>query len=68
MIQLLIGSKLRELTHIEYYVNTATGLIGKSLAEIRTAEGVIWQAIRSCFGRGHWVEDKPWLDDDSWKD
>jgi hypothetical protein len=28
---------------------------------------VIWQAIRSCFGSGFWVNEKPWYNDESWK-
>lgn len=29
---------------------------------------LIWQAVRSCFGSGAWIEEKPWLDDEAWKD
>jgi hypothetical protein len=28
---------------------------------------VIWQAIRSCFGSGIWVNNKPWINDEAWK-
>ena len=28
---------------------------------------LVWQAIRSCFGKGWWVSDKPWLSGDNWK-
>ena len=27
-----------------------------------------WQNVRSCYGRGYWIEDKPWIDTDTWKD
>lgn len=27
----------------------------------------VWQAIRSCFGRGFWLNDKPWSNKDVWK-
>lgn len=29
---------------------------------------LVWQAIRSCFGTGAWLEERPWLNDDAWKD
>jgi hypothetical protein len=28
---------------------------------------VIWQAVRSCFGSGIWVNEKPWINDEAWK-
>ena len=28
---------------------------------------LIWQAIRSCFGSGWWVNEKPWINDETWK-
>lgn len=27
----------------------------------------VWQYIRSCFGRGFWVNDKPWSNKDVWR-
>ena len=26
-----------------------------------------WQSARSCYGTGVWLEQKPWLDNDSWR-
>jgi hypothetical protein len=28
---------------------------------------LIWQAVRSCFGSGSWINIKPWLNDEGWK-
>ena len=28
---------------------------------------VVWQAVRSCFGSGIWVNEKPWINDEAWK-
>lgn len=28
---------------------------------------LIWEAVRSCFGRGFWVNDKSWSNGDGWK-
>lgn len=27
---------------------------------------LIWQYIRSCFGRGYWINDKQWSNTDGW--
>lgn len=27
---------------------------------------LIWQYIRSCFGRGYWINDKQWSNADGW--
>lgn len=27
-----------------------------------------WAQARSCYGTGVWLEAKPWIDNDSWKD
>ena len=32
------------------------------------ARNIIWQLVRSCYGKGYWIQDKPWLDADTWKD
>lgn len=29
---------------------------------------LVWESIRSCFGRGFWVDEAPWNDDDAWMD
>ena len=28
---------------------------------------IIWQAVRSCFGSGVWLNDRPWINTDAWK-
>lgn len=28
---------------------------------------LIWQAVRSCFGLGCWVNEMPWDNTDGWK-
>ena len=29
---------------------------------------LVWQGVRSCFGSGTWIQNKPWLNDEKWKD
>lgn len=40
---------------------------GRVITAVYNGVVLIWQAIRSCFGTGTWREDKPWIDDDTWK-
>ena len=28
---------------------------------------ILWQAVRSCFGSGIWINEKPWLNNEVWK-
>lgn len=45
-------------------------LNGKSCSEIYKIVSnkavLIWQAIRSCFGKGFWNNLKPWSNTDGW--
>jgi hypothetical protein len=39
------------------------------LSEVYHGKFLVWQIMksRSCFGSGYWINDKPWLNDDAWK-
>ena len=39
----------------------------KSIVEIRKNLIIVWQAIKSCFGKGFWINNKPWSNKDGWK-
>lgn len=28
---------------------------------------LVWEEVRSCYGKGVWIEEKPWIDNDTWK-
>lgn len=28
---------------------------------------LLWEQIKSCFGKGFWINDKPWINNDCWK-
>lgn len=51
----IVGAKMRELTYI--YRSDENG-------DLR----LIYEGIKSCYGKGYWIPEKPWLDDDKWKD
>ena len=53
-------------------VDSETGKsIQKNIGAIYQGTKLLWRtvynAIKSCFGSGTWIGDKPWLGDDSWR-
>ena len=53
-------------------VDSETGKsIQKNIGAIYQGSKLLWRtvynAIKSCFGSGTWIGDKPWLGDDSWR-
>lgn len=37
-------------------------------AGVNGEKKLIWERIRSCYGTGIWLEQRPWTDNDLWKD
>lgn len=40
----------------------------RPLAAVYHGLRLVWIAVRSCFGSGIWIDEKPWIDDEFWKD
>ena len=40
---------------------------GRPIAEIYKNSVLLWQSVRSCFGKGFWLNVKPWDNKDAWK-
>jgi hypothetical protein len=40
--------------------------LGKSIEVIYHMDKIVWQAIRSCFGRGFWINTSPWNNEEAW--
>lgn len=55
----MLFKKGKEITNI---------LKGKvAIAAIYRGAQLVWEAINSCFGKGFWVNIKPWSNIDAWK-
>lgn len=39
----------------------------RTISAIYKGSKLVWQAIRSCFGSGSWIKEKPWLNNEGWK-
>jgi hypothetical protein len=35
--------------------------------EVYRGKLLVWQIARSCFGSGYWINNRPWLNTDGWK-
>lgn len=50
--------------------NKNTSLIyygDKAVAAVYKGAKLVWEAINSCFGKGFWINTKPWSDKDGWR-
>ena len=55
----MIRVKSKEIVQIVYQ--------SRIIANIHKQSRVVFDYIRSCFGRGWWVNDRPWSNDNNWK-
>lgn len=46
---------------------TAIHWLGKNIIAVYAASMEIWVLFLSCFGRGYWINELPWVDTDAWK-
>lgn len=38
----------------------------KTIASVYQGARLIWQYIKSCYGRGYWLNELPWVNEDGW--
>ena len=64
----LILQVQKQITEVIDGVDT---LVTKNIGAIYRGSQLVWRtvynAIKSCFGSGTWLGDKPWLGDDTWE-
>ena len=40
---------------------------GRAIQAVYKGLQLVWSMVRSCFGKGYWINDLPWVNDDAWK-
>lgn len=40
---------------------------GHAISAVYHGIRLVWQAVRSCFGSGIWIGNKPWIGSEKWK-
>lgn len=57
--------------NIKEFIDQIQQLVQKDVGAIYKGSQLVWvtvyNAIKSCYGSGTWIQDKPWLDNDFWK-
>ena len=46
---------------------TAVNIGERAIAAVYKGTRLVWEAIRSCFGKGFWVNEYSWDNEDSWR-
>lgn len=66
------GKLILEITkEVQEFVDHVEKQTQKNIGAIYKGSKLVWltiyNAIKSCFGSGTWLEDKLWITDDTWK-
>lgn len=53
-------------------VNGVNVTVQRNFGAVYKGTQLVWRtvynAVKSCFGSGTWLDEKPWIDSDNWKD
>lgn len=39
----------------------------RAITAIYRGTRIVWEAVRSCFGSGTWIDGRPWDNKEAWK-
>lgn len=39
----------------------------RAMTALYKGVSLVWETVKSCFGKGYWINDKPWREDNGWK-
>lgn len=40
---------------------------GKIVTAVYRGVRLVWELIKSCFGKGYWIDNAPFVNEDGWK-
>lgn len=63
----MINIGRKEVSRIELDDNGIKRVITKVYTVVGEEVKLIWEAIRSCFGSGFWINERPWINNNNWK-
>lgn len=46
---------------------TSINAKNKVITSVYKGVQLVWEAIRSCFGKGYWINNYQWSNEDAWK-
>lgn len=63
MLDFRNSGKSHEITQISIVKD---GII-RTISYVYYGANLVWQAVKSAFGLGFWVNEKPWANDEGWR-
>lgn len=62
-----INGEYKDINSLSERTNNEYKPIGVLYQYVGGVMRAVWTAIRSCFGAGRWVNVKPWINNEGWK-
>lgn len=53
---------------VKNYNNQSAEYFGtRAIVAVYKGLQLVWEMIKSCFGKGYWINNAPWVNNDAWK-